>query len=368
MQIFNLTQEQLLQIGISVIVIVATATIGRWLIRIILARVATFLTGQTENTLDDAILEVVRVPSTWLALIFALQFGVARVSFLFTRWQGSIDTFFFIIYLVFAFVIVLRIVAEFFDWYGREISIKTETELDDQLLPFFRRMAVIIIATIFIIAVLKYFAVDVSGLVATLGIGSLAIALAAKETLSDTISGFVIMIDRPYRIGDRIELLDLDTWGDVIDLGLRSTRILTRDNRMVIIPNSLIAKSLIVNHEFPNAEYRLQIHVGVAYGSDIELARNAIINSVRDVKGVLSNKPVEALFIEFGDSAIIFRVRWWLDSYFETRRMFDSVNTAIYHGLNNAGVVIPFPQRDVHHKFGNDGNAERIEVNIETER
>ena len=187
-------------------------------------------------------------------------------------------------------------------------------------------------------------------MVATLGIGSLAIALAAQATLSDTISGFVIMVDRPFRIGDRIEIQDLDTWGDVVDIGLRSTRIRTRDNRMVIVPNSVIGKSLIVNHSFPDTQYRIQIHVGVAYGTDIEEARKVLIEAVSKVEGVLSDHPVEALFLEFGDYALIFRVRWWLDSYVDTRRMFDSVNTAMYNALNEAGIEMPFPQRVVSHK------------------
>jgi small-conductance mechanosensitive channel len=135
-----------------------------------------------------------------------------------------------------------------------------------------------------------------------------------------------------------------------MDIGLRSTHIRTRDNRMVIVPNSVIAKSLIVNHSYPDSQYRIENHVGVAYGTDIEKAREVIIEAVKTVEGVLLDKPVEALFLEFGDSALTFRIRWWLDSYVDTRRMFDSVNTAVYKALNEAGIEIPFPQRVVTYK------------------
>jgi small-conductance mechanosensitive channel len=186
------------------------------------------------------------------------------------------------------------------------------------------------------------------------------VALAAQAALSDTISGFIIMIDRPFRIGDRIEILELDTWGDVEDIGLRSTRIRTRDNRMVIVPNSVISKSLVVNYAYPNTDYRIQIHVGVAYDTDIEEARNILIQAVSKVEGVDPERPVEALFLEFGDSALIFRVRWWLASYVDTRRMFDKVNTAMYNALNQAGIEMPFPQRDVKYKI-DDTQLERFE-------
>jgi small-conductance mechanosensitive channel len=209
----------------------------------------------------------------------------------------------------------------------------------------------IILWMIGIITVLGHFEVDVSAMVTTLGIGSLAVALAAKESLADTISGFLIMIDRPFRIGDRVEIQDLDTWGDVVDIGLRSSRIRTRDNRMVIIPNSVVAKSLIVNYSYPDTQYRIQIHIGLAYGVEIEKARKLMIDAVRNVEGVLPDKPVEALFLEFGASALIFRVRWWLDSYYDTRRMFDKVNTAIYNALNDANIEIPSPQLEVSHRI-----------------
>ena len=158
------------------------------------------------------------------------------------------------------------------------------------------------------------------------------------------------MMDRPFRIGDRIELMDLDTWGDVVDIGLRSTRIRTRDNRMVVVPNSVIGKSLVVNYAYPNDQYRLQIHIGVAYGTEIEKARQVMIDAVQKVEGVLPDRPVEALFLEFGDSTMIFRVRWWLESYVDTRRMFDRVNTALYNALKEENIQLPFPQLDVHMK------------------
>jgi small-conductance mechanosensitive channel len=219
-------------------------------------------------------------------------------------------------------------------------------------MPFFRRIVLIILSIVILITLLGRFEVNVSALVTTLGIGSLAIALAAQAALEDTISGFLIMIDRPFRIGDRIEILDLDTWGDVIDIGLRSSRIRTRDNRTVIVPNSVIGKSLVVNHSYPEPVYRIQVHVGVAYGTDLELARQTMIEAVRGVEGVMPepDRPIEALFLEFGDSALIFRVRWWIESYVDTRRMFDKVNTAMYNALNQAGIEVPFPQRDVWHR------------------
>jgi MscS family membrane protein len=189
------------------------------------------------------------------------------------------------------------------------------------------------------------FGVEVSALVTTLGIGSLAIALAAQETLGDMISGFTIMIDQPFTVGDRVEIQDIDTWGDVVDIGLRSTRILTRDNRMVSVPNSVIGKGLVVNYSVPSTVYRVETHVGVAYGTDVEYARTVMVEAIRAEDWVMKDKLIEALMLEFGDSALIFRVRCWIEDYVETRRIIDKMNTALYLALNEAGIDIPFPQR-----------------------
>jgi small-conductance mechanosensitive channel len=218
------------------------------------------------------------------------------------------------------------------------------------MLPFLRRIALIFVIIIALVILLERF-IDVSALLATLGVGSLAIALAAQKSLEDVFSGFLIMFDRPYLIGDRIEIQELDTWGDVIDIGLRSTRIRTRDNRSVIVPNSIMGKSMIVNYSRPDTQYRIQIELGIDYGTDIDLARKTIIEAVRKVEGVLPDKKVEALFLRFGDSAMVFRVRWWLDSFIDTRRMFDRVNSAIYNGLTEAKITISPPQYEIFHRI-----------------
>lgn len=344
---YYFTNEELVDIGISLAIVLFTVILARLVLSFILDKIVKRFTGFTQSLLDDHIIEAVRPPLYWLVFILTFRFALDRLDFLVI----DFDDLFFIIYTIIGFVVAWRLVNMLTIWFGEEVASKTGSALDNQLSPFLRRILLILVGIIAAIVVLGHFNVEVSGLVTTLGIGSLAIALAAQAALSDTISGFIIMFDRPFRIGDRIEIQDLDTWGDVVDIGLRSTRIRTRDNRMVIIPNSVIGKSLVVNHAYPDSQYRIQIEVGVAYGTDLEFARKTLVDAVTEVEGVLHERKVEALFLHFGDSALIFRVRWWLESYEDTRRMFDRVNTAIYNALNEAGIEMPNPQLDLHHKI-----------------
>jgi len=204
-----------------------------------------------------------------------------------------------------------------------------------------------LLVTISAITLLSLYNVNVNALIAALGVGGLALSLAAQDTLSNVISGIMIMLDQPFRVGDRIEISRLGTWGDVVDIGLRSTRIRTRDNRLVIVPNNTISTDQIVNYTYPDPRYRIQIEIGIGYGQDIEKVRKVLVDTVRKVEGVLPDKPVDALYVAMGGSAMTFRVRWWIHSYVDTRRMFDRVNTALQVALDQAGIKSPFNTFDI---------------------
>lgn len=357
MGFFGLTNQEWLDVGISVGIVVAALVLTRPILNFILDKIFSRFTNWTSSNLDNIIITALRPPLYWVVIIIAMQIGFYRIGFASEELRSIADDFFFVVFSLLALISLWRLINQVGDWYAAEVAPKTDTSLDEQIVPFAKRILNILLVAIVIIIVLGYFEVEISGLVATLGIGSLAIALAAQAALSDTISGFMIMIDQPFRIGDRIEIVELDTWGDVVDIGLRSTRIRTRDNRMVIIPNSVIAKSLVVNHAYPDVEYRIEVHIGVAYGTDLEHARETIVNAVKKVDGVLPHHPVEALFLEFGDSALIFRVRWWIETYVDTRRMFDKVNTAVYYALEEAKIEVPPPQIEVFYKNSPEGTS-----------
>jgi MscS family membrane protein len=339
--------DEITQIIITIGVLIAALILSKPIINFILNTIVHRITKVTKSSLDDYLIEALKGPLRWELMLAISQYVILKITTWTDAQISSIGNIFFGFYIFVGVILAIKALNSLSEWYLEEISPTTNSDLDNQLIPFLRRLVVIVIVAIGVIIFLGHFDIEVSGLVTTLGIGSLAVALAAQATLSDTISGFMIMIDRPFRIGDRIEIEVLNTWGDVVDIGLRSTRIRTRDNRMVVVPNSEIAKNLIVNHSFPDNEYRIQIEIGIAYGTDIEKARNLMVDTIQKVEGVLQNQPVEALFLNFGDSALIFRLRWWIESYIDTRQMFDKVNTALYKELQKEGIEIPFPQREI---------------------
>ena len=212
MDFIGLTAEQWRDLGLSFLLVVAAMVLGRWILDFLLKRLAGRLAQSTETELDDALLTAVRPPLYWLLLLIILKAAIMRLDFIPAAWGDPLGDLFHAADVIIAFIFIGRLAHHLMVWYGDEVAQRTDTKLDEQLLPFFRRLAMVFLVLIGLIVLLGRF-VDVTSLVTTLGVGSLAIALAAQAALSDTISGFLIMVDQPYRIGDRIEIQDLDTWG-----------------------------------------------------------------------------------------------------------------------------------------------------------
>ena len=339
--------EQLTHIMLALAIMVAAVILSRlstYLLRLLQERIF----GRTRTSLDDLLVGSIKGPLRLAILLAGLELSLQQLDIIPPSWAETADRIFFIFYLFIIYVVLYRVVGDVAGWYSKEVVSKTETDLDDKFLSFFRHLVIIIVTTIIIVLLLDRFGIEADALITTLGVGSLAIALAAQATLSDIIAGFMIMIDRPFGIGDRIELLDISTWGDVTEVGLRSTRILTRDNRMVSVPNSVIGKGLVVNYSDPNTLYRVETHVGIVYGTDIEMARQVMIEAIRAEDWVMKEQLIEALLLEFGESALIFRVRCWIEHYVETRRVIDKMNTALYKALNQADIAFAFPERKIH--------------------
>ncbi|UCC45219.1 MAG: mechanosensitive ion channel, partial [Candidatus Zixiibacteriota bacterium] len=190
------------------------------------------------------------------------------------------------------------------------------------------------------------FGVDIKGLVAVLGVGSLAIALAAQETLANMIGGFTIMIDRPFRKGDMVRLPD-GRRVRVHEIGIRSTKFLTYDNTLVIVPNSELIKATVHNITYPAPRVRVVIDVGVDYGSDMSLVREVMLDEASKHDTVLKDPAPQFFFLNFGDSSLDVSMRCHIVRAEDYRRVASDLRTQILNRFRAEGIEIPFPQRVV---------------------
>ena len=190
--------------------------------------------------------------------------------------------------------------------------------------------------------------IDVTAWLASAGIVGLALSFAAIDTLSNLFAGVSIVMDAPYKTGDFI-ILDSGERGVVTDIGLRSTRILTRDDVEITIPNGIIGNSTIVNEAGgPPAQHRIRIAVGVAYGSDIDQVIEVLERVAVENADILSNPAPRVRFRLFGDSSLNFELMGWIGNPADRGRVQHDLNCAVYKALQAEKIEIPFPQRDLH--------------------
>ncbi len=183
-------------------------------------------------------------------------------------------------------------------------------------------------------------------LVTGLGVGGLAVALAGREALSNLIGTVAILLDQPFKLGDFIVLGEGDR-GTVTEIGLRSTRIRTRDGILVSIPNSNVASMKIVNESAPVAKARICVPIGVAYGSSVNEVEQALLSATRKCEYVVSEPEPSVRLVQFGDSSLEFQLLVWLVRPEFRGRATNQLNRAICEELQERGIEIPFPQREI---------------------
>jgi len=235
---------------------------------------------------------------------------------------------------------------ELMKWYVASQQESSGAVLSRQMMPVAEKIVSLFLMGTELIVILKHFNYDIFSLVTALGIGSLAIGMAAKDTLAHMISGFTLMLDRPFRIGDRIQLASGQV-GDVLDIGLRSTKIKTLDNQMLIIPNSDLCNTMLTNLAFPNPRVKGRINVGVAYGSDVEQVKQLLVATALECDGVLADPLPEAFFVSFGDSALNMALFFWVEEYATLFAATDRVNSSIISNFRKRTIEIPYPIRTV---------------------
>ena len=218
------------------------------------------------------------------------------------------------------------------------------TKVDEGVRTFLNSCIKIVIKIIVIITTLATLGMNVTTLVAALGTAGVTIALALKDSLSNFASGVLILFNRTFKVGDFIEINGQT--GTVRRIELMFTTLATADNKRLVIPNSVITSNMTVNYTAKSVR-RLDLSVGVAYGSDILVVKKAILSALKNCSDVNWDKEPIVGISSFDDSAITFDIKVWVNTKtFNASRY--AINENILAELRKAGVEIPFNQLDVH--------------------
>lgn len=322
---------------IIVAIFAILSKLTKYLLHVILPR----LTAKTETTLDDELIKALQRPIQLLVFVTGFTLAVHSLEIDIAYFQ-PFDMLVMILYTLIGAYLVSNLVHAVVVWYSNDIAPKTKSTLDDQLLPFLDKVDRIIVFTIALLLILDRMGYQITPFLASLGVAGIAVAFAAQETLSNFFGAFSILTDRPFKVGDRIELSDTEI-GDVVDIGVRSTRLKTTDNKIIIMPNSVISKGKIVNYSEPNLIVRFTIKVSISYNSDIDRALSTMIDIAKKTDGTLTDPAPRAYVSALANFSIDLIMHVWVKDYRLEFVVPDTIYREIIRRFKEENIEIPYP-------------------------
>ncbi len=316
----------------------------RWLLHFVERRLKKFEFIQANSQVFQIIRRVLFL--AWLLIVGTYLLQMTHIPIL--------EKIFYALLIVLLAVPVKNFLAIAIGFLQNKIAYQTENKIDDIIFELLARFSgFIIIATAIIIA-LDSLGVNVMPFIAGAGVAGIAIGFAAKDTLSNLIAGILLIIDRPFEIGDRIEVwtapAGTSTWGDVTDIGLRATKIKTTDNIVIIIPNNEIMLRDIINYTTISEQIRVRVNIGIAYDADMQLAKDIILKVADSAQWVAKQPTPKVVVRHFGESAVDLQLRVWIDDARQRMNTISYITDRVKSAFDEQGVEIPYPKRDIYIK------------------
>ncbi len=314
--------------------------------KFILKRVLKPLTKKTKTKIDDIIVNNLSTIIFYIVFLLGIRIGLQgllqRFEFGTSVSDSVINTFLIIVISVFLF----KIIGSFAQQWMKEWKFKTKTSTDERLIPFLQKILKAVVIVLAVIFVFNAWKINISPLLATAGIGALAIGLAVKDSLTNILGGLQLVLDRTFKVGDKVQL-ESGEMGLILDVGLRSTKLKTFDHEVIYIPNGYLANSKIKNFTQPDISIRVNVDFCVEYGTDTEKVRKVVLDTIKKIDSVIEEPEPSVQFLKMSDYSLDFVARTWVKNYTEAWSTKLKMTDEIYNALNKANIEIPFPTRTV---------------------
>jgi MscS family membrane protein len=335
----DLRDPLLLDILFSALILAGSFLAAR-LLSVVFARVLRRVAHKTPSTLDDHLVTALERPLASALFLVGAYVALHRLPVQ-EAWMRRFDAVLFVVGVFLLTVALVRSFGILLDWYGRESKAAT-TSLAVEFGPLFSKVGKAFIALLAVITILQHFGVNVASLVVSLGVGSLAVGLAAQDTLSNMFAGFTLMLDRPFRVGDRILLAGGDT-GDVEAIGVRATLIRTPDETLLIVPNSALVKERLVNLSRPTRRLVGRLEVAVTFESDVTRARRILDEAARAVPSVDPEREPVVHILRFAEHGVILQLTFWVKDFQDLGQARTDVYEHAHRLLREAEIEIATP-------------------------
>ncbi len=230
-------------------------------------------------------------------------------------------------------------------WLRRLFTRKMDVDDKLKFISIFKFIKYVVYVAVILIT-MSAAGIDITILITASAALFVGLGLALQELFQDVIGGIFIILDKSVHVGDIVEVEG--KVGKVYEIKLRTTRAITRDDKVIIIPNHKFISDIVFNYTQNHATTREKVHVGVAYGSDVDEVTRILEEVANNQEGVLKNPRPFVLFEDFGDSALLFSINFFTNDSFGDPRIKSEMRYRIDSGFRENNITIPFPQRDVH--------------------
>ena len=312
-----------------------------------LTHVVTRLTRKTTTQLDDIILSRVKGPIYYLIVLAGLSAALEVLPLVPTIKVTLSRVLISIVIAISCYLAGSIINLTLKSWLDQRKSILGKAK-EQELIIISRKILNFIVFILLFIFILKLWQIEVTPLIASLGIAGFILGFALRDIFANIFGGIALIADKSFKIGDFIKL-DTGEMGEVIDIGLRSTRIKSfEEGNEIIVPNSTLVMSKITNYGRPMVNLKMVINIGVAYGSEVGKVKGVLLHCVTKLKEVLKDPPPRVYFMEMADFSLNFRIVFWIRDYRDRFDIQDKVISSAYQELQAQGIKIPFPTRTIY--------------------
>lgn len=312
-------------------------------IKMLFEKVLSRFLKKTRTKTDDIIIKSSKIPIFWSILLIGFYQAISILNP-----QSS--------YLIYVRRLITSVILIIWTSAGLKILNTIFYEIEKRLkrsgksgdvVPFLKNVAIVTIYTGTILILLYVWGINITPLLASAGVFGLAVAFAAKDTVANLFGGISVFFDKPYKISDYV-IIDDKYRGEVTQIGMRSTKIKTRDNVLLTVPNSVMVTNAVINETGFDPKLRIRIPLGVSYGEDLEKVEEILIEVLSKHPKVLKKPSPRVRFRNFGDYAIELEVMGVIKTPPERGKTIHELIKRIHKTLNSENVEIPYPRRDIH--------------------
>jgi MscS family membrane protein len=330
--------EALLSVGILVGSYVAAR-----LLSLLFARVFARVAARTASTVDDRLVLAWKRPLTYLLFLIGAYAAAHRLP-IGARPLRYVDG---VLFTAAVFLLTLAVTRGFgllVEWYLAKSRAAGSYALATEFAPLFGKLGRLFITLVAVTILLQHLGINVASLVVSLGVGSLAVGLAAQDTLANMFGGFTLMVDRPFRVGDRVQLATGEV-GDIETIGMRATRIRTTEETLLIVPNSVLVKERLVNLTQPTRALSTKVEIAVPFDVDLELVKRLLAEAVSASSRIEADREPNVLVARFSEGAVVLAVSFRVRDYLDQSVVRSEVLEGIRRRLVEHDIAQPMPAR-----------------------